>query len=173
MSEPVFTVPLEALFDFDQRWWGCRWCHENEREKSPEAARAAAVTHLESVHGIHVAEEPAEETDVDWIAIANQCRRFVSAHDDPHVDDQILGSILRNLRDIAGSAPEMTVTMHTWAMETRDSPRWAGWYEWRWICGCGSRGRWQNQSPSAASYAWAKHAGVEPFEADDYGRRVT
>lgn len=64
---------------------------------------------------------------------------------------------------------QLTRDTHTWGwdMKTRGHPRWAE--EWRWLCGCGSRGRWQSQSPSASSYAWAKHAGVEPFNVDEYG----
>lgn len=31
---------------------------------------------------------------------------------------------------------------------------------WRWLCSCGSRGRWQSQSDNVAYHAWLKHCGV-------------
>lgn len=65
MSEPVFTVPLAALVRINQiahSWhWRCEvengWrksdgCHPLRRAASESAARAAAVAHLEQVHGI-------------------------------------------------------------------------------------------------------------------------
>lgn len=36
-------------------------------------------------------------------------------------------------------------------------------HAWRWTCACGSRGRWNYQSPGVAHYSWAKHAGVTPL----------
>lgn len=47
-------------------------------------------------------------SEFSWTTLADTCRRFVRAHDDPHVDDQILGTILRNLRDAAGAPAEIT-----------------------------------------------------------------
>lgn len=44
----------------------------------------------------------SDEPEFSWTAIADQCRRFVCAHDDPDVDATILGSILRDLRVVAG-----------------------------------------------------------------------
>lgn len=46
-------------------------------------------------------------SEFSWTTLADTCRRFVRAHDDPHVDDQILGTILRNLRDAAGAPAEL------------------------------------------------------------------
>ncbi|MFA7264833.1 MAG: hypothetical protein WC054_00735 [Candidatus Nanopelagicales bacterium] len=31
---------------------------------------------------------------------------------------------------------------------------------WRWVCGCGSVGRWQSQSGAVAYHAWRRHAGL-------------
>lgn len=33
--------------------------------------------------------------------------------------------------------------------------------KWRWLCWCGSRGQWQNQSDSAAYHAWLRHVGLD------------
>ena len=32
---------------------------------------------------------------------------------------------------------------------------------WRWVCACGSKGRWQCQSDNVAYHAWKRHAGLE------------
>lgn len=110
----LFTVPLSAMFHTyemgDAVVWSCKlggpWigedpsCRTDTTANSESAAQSAAVAHLESVHGIRAAEESAGE--FSWTAIADQCRRFVCAHDDPDVDDTILGTKLRNLRDVVG-----------------------------------------------------------------------
>lgn len=44
----------------------------------------------------------SDEPEFSWTAIADQCRRFVCAHDDQHVDATILGSLLGSLRVVAG-----------------------------------------------------------------------
>lgn len=73
MSEPQFTVPLSALVEVflsagsaSEWWWACVLHGREEDEEhsgsapSESAARAAAISHLATVHGIHAAEEPAE-----------------------------------------------------------------------------------------------------------------
>jgi len=41
-----------------------------------------------------------------------------------------------------------------------------GYHCWRWVCDCGSYGRWNYQSRNVAVYAWARHAGVDPTTID-------
>lgn len=69
MSESVFAVPLSVLIDIQKKWgweWVCRIDNPASYDKgcdceinldSESAARAAAVAHLESVHGIQAAGE--------------------------------------------------------------------------------------------------------------------
>lgn len=48
---------------------------------------------------------------------------------------------------------------HAFTLGSRDAVSFAD-EEWRWLCSCGSRGRWQAQSDNASYHDWLRHCGV-------------